>query len=258
MMTGPIALNKILAKARLGTPEYTSEELAAGWQRLAAASLVSGALVFDDATAPDLWCDRLGQPTMWEAGYTDTDTRDRIDATDDLRHMCTIVISQPDALHTMSAFLRGSTPTPGDDPIRILEPDGARVLACVLHLAGREDSARFWWQFAAGADDGLAKFCLFLHHLALGELHEANWWHDQVPPAGREMWARAVLDGRDQKTAAAANCLQAIARHKAVPRVTEQVVVYVKSAVDFVDEDVDLPLPAVGVAERIEEMTAGV
>lgn len=60
------------------------------------------------------------------------------------------------------------------DPSRILEPDGARVLACVLHLAGREDSARFWWQFAAGADDNLAKFCLFLHHVALGEIHEAN------------------------------------------------------------------------------------
>nr|WSX75761.1 hypothetical protein OH826_19030 [Streptomyces sp. NBC_00899] len=256
-MTGPNPINQLLAKARLGTPDYTTEELSAGWERLAAASLVSGALVFDDATAPDLWRDSARQPGMWEADCSDTETRDRIDAADDLRHMCTIVISQTDALHTMSAFVRGSTVS-DEDPSRILEPDGARVLACVLHLAGREDSARFWWQFAAGADDGLAKFCLFLHHLALGEIHEANLWHDQVPSAGREMWARAVQDGRDQKTAAAANCLQAIARHKPVPRAAQAVVVYVKDAVDFVDDDVDLPLPADGFAQRIEEMTAGV
>lgn len=133
------------------------------------------------------------------------------------------------------------------------------MLACVLHLAGREDSARFWWQFAAGADDNLAKFCLFLHHLALGEIHEANWWYDQVPgAAGREMWARAAQEGRDQKTAAAASWLQAIARHKAVPRAAQAVVVYVKDAVDFVDDDVDLPLPADGFAQRTEEMTTGV
>jgi hypothetical protein len=36
------------------------------------------------------------------------------------------------------------------------------------------------------------------------------------------------------------------------------VVVYVKNVVDFVDGDVDLPLPADGFAQRIEEMTAGV
>lgn len=256
-MTGPNPLNHLLAKARLGTPDYTIEELSAGWERLAAASLVSGALGFDDATAPDLWCESARQSGLWETGCGDTEERSRIDAADDLRHMCTIVISQTDALHTMSAFVRGSTVSDGD-PSRILEPDGARVLACVLHLAGREDSARFWWQFAAGADDGLAKFCLFLHHLALGEIHEANWWHDQVTPAGREMWARAVQEGRDQETAAAANCLQAIARHKDVPHAAQAVVVYVKNAVDFVDDDVDLPLPADGFAQRIEEMTAGV
>jgi hypothetical protein len=33
-----------------------------------------------------------------------------------------------------------------------------------------------WWQYAAGADDTIAAFCLYLHHLSLGELHVADRW----------------------------------------------------------------------------------
>jgi hypothetical protein len=51
---------------------------------------------------------------------------------------------------------------------------------------------------------------------------------------------------------------KAVARHKPVPRAAQAVVVYVQDAVDFVDGDVVLPLPADGFARRIEEMTAGV
>jgi hypothetical protein len=157
------------------------------------------------------------------------------------------------ALHAMAGFLHGRT-DPG--PSRILEPEGARVLACVLHLAGREDSARFWWQFAAGAEDGLARSCLFLHHLALGETREADWWRDQVPPAGRQMWSRLTGDGYGTRTSAAL-VLRSIARHRAVPDAANAVVVYVKTAMQDV-EDIDLPLPPDGFARRIEEITAGV
>lgn len=258
-MTAPTSLDQFIARARLLIPEYTQDELAAAQARLAAATtqrLVSGALTFDDATSADLW-PGPARPDSWEAD-ADAEARDRQEAADDLRHMCKIVISQTNALHALSDFVSGTTVESESDPSRILEPDGARVLACVLHLAAREDSARFWWQFAAGADDGLAKFCLFLHHLALGEIQEANWWHDQVPRSGRALWARAVQEGRDEKTAAVANVLQVVARRKAVPDATNAVVGYVKTAVRFVDDDIDLPLPPDGFAERIEEMTTGV
>lgn len=257
------SIDELLAKARLLSPAYTNEELATAQDRLAAATaanrLVTGALAFDDATAADLWADPA-RPTAWEScidwgSYTEAEVRERQEAIAALRHMCKIVISQPGAFYTMSTFLSGSTGS--DDPIRILEPEGARVLACVLHLAAREDSARFWWQFAAGADDNRAKFCLFLHHLALGETQEAQWWHGQVPTHGRQIWTRAVLSDRPQPVEGA-SALRLIASLKAVPNAMTEVVGYVKTAVRFVDDDVDLPLPAEGFAARIEEMTTGV
>lgn len=252
------SIDQLLAKARLISPAYTREELAAAQNRLATAAteqLLSGALTFDDATAPDLWSDPP-RPTPWEPSthwdaYTDAESRERQESAAALQHMCKIVISQPDALHTMATFVSSSSGA-GGDPSRILEPDGARVLACVLHLADREDSARFWWQFAAGADDHAAKFCLVLHHLALGESQEANWWQQQVPEPGRRMWTRAIRNGHQ---AHAGNVLNIIARLKDVPEAANAVVVYVKENVHFVDDDVDLPLPADGFAARIEEMT---
>ncbi len=259
-----LSIDQLLAKARLRSPEYTDEELAAAQDRFAATAaagrLVRGALAFDDAVAADLWHDPA-RGTAWEPGpgwepSSDAEDRERRQATGSLKDMCTIVISQPGALHTMSTFLSGSTGS--DDPIRILEPDGARVLACVLHLSAREDSARFWWQFAAGADDNQAKFCLFLHHLALGETQEANWWYRQVSGPGRQVWTRAALEDHPQP-AEAASALRVIARVRAVPDAMTAMVGYVRTAVRFVDDDdLDLPLPADGFAARIEEMTTGV
>lgn len=55
-------------------------------------------------------------------------------------------------------------------------PGGARVLGCILHLADDADSARMWWQYAAGADDDIAAFCLYLHHQSLGESDVAERW----------------------------------------------------------------------------------
>lgn len=255
------SIDQLLAKARLISPAYTARELAAAQERLATKAteqLLSGALTFDDVTAPDLWADPT-RPTLWEPStdwdaYTEAESRERHESSAALQHMCKIVISQPDALHTMATFV-GSSTGAGGDPSRILEPEGARVLACVLHLADREDSARFWWQFAAGADDHAAKFCLVLHHLALGETQEAHWWRQQVPEPGRRMWTQAIRNGHQHR---AGNVLNIIARLKDVPEAATAVVVYVKNAVQFVDDDVDLPLPADGFAARIEEMTTTV
>ncbi|MGP4083864.1 DUF6207 family protein [Streptomyces sp. KR55] len=59
-------------------------------------------------------------------------------------------------------------------------PRGAWILGCVLHLAHAEDGARFWWQYAAGAGDAAASYCLYLLHLAHGDTHAAAFWHEQT------------------------------------------------------------------------------
>lgn len=59
------------------------------------------------------------------------------------------------------------------------------VLACVLQLTDTDDGARFWWQYAVGAGQAAAAYCLYLHHLSLGEDDTAQWWHrrtDEVQP----------------------------------------------------------------------------
>jgi hypothetical protein len=59
-------------------------------------------------------------------------------------------------------------------------PQGARVLGCLLYLAGTEDGARYWWQYAAGAGDRGASYCLALYHQAHGDDHAATLWLDQT------------------------------------------------------------------------------
>ncbi|MFI1508162.1 hypothetical protein [Streptomyces sp. NPDC020597] len=59
------------------------------------------------------------------------------------------------------------------------EPDGAWLLGCALNIAGVEQGARFWWQYAAGAGHTTAAYCLSLHHDARGETHAAGFWYDQ-------------------------------------------------------------------------------
>ncbi|MFE7355361.1 hypothetical protein ACFU8Q_19710 [Streptomyces sp. NPDC057543] len=60
------------------------------------------------------------------------------------------------------------------------DPDGARVLGCILQLAESEDGARSWWQYASGAEDKAASYCLYLYHLSLGENDAAAWWYEQT------------------------------------------------------------------------------
>ncbi|MBM7167502.1 hypothetical protein JQK87_03540 [Streptomyces sp. G44] len=59
-------------------------------------------------------------------------------------------------------------------------PRGAWILGCLLHLAGAQDGARYWWQYAAGAGERGASHCLSLHHRAQGDDHAAGFWLDQA------------------------------------------------------------------------------
>lgn len=56
------------------------------------------------------------------------------------------------------------------------DPDGALVFACLLYLTSREDGARFWWKFAAGAGNPTAAFCLYLDHRRHAEYRDADYW----------------------------------------------------------------------------------
>ncbi|WP_369364326.1 hypothetical protein AB5L52_14310 [Streptomyces sp. CG4] len=60
------------------------------------------------------------------------------------------------------------------------EPECAWLLGCALHVAGIDEGARFWWQYAAGAGHAPSAYCLSLHHRARGEAHAAAFWYDQT------------------------------------------------------------------------------
>ncbi|WP_062209472.1 hypothetical protein [Streptomyces sp. NBRC 109706] len=159
--------------------------------------------------------------------------------------LCRTVVEQDGALQHMAAFLGR----------RILQPDGARVLGCALQLGGQEDSARFWWQFAAGAGDGAAAYCLYLHHMALGEEWEAELWHRQADP---EHHPHPEADEQPDGSSPALVLRVLALLHRGEDYLTaaaSAVIHYLPDAVQFVDE-IELPLPTPDFARKIEELTA--
>ncbi|WP_030668907.1 hypothetical protein [Streptomyces rimosus] len=249
MPASPTDLDRLLAKARLDTPPYTEREVAAAEARLSARvadRVLHGALSFDAAIQARVEAALGRDRTTGERGEP-AEQRRMHDAAQDLQRLCALVVAEPEALHQMSAFIGGG---------RLLEPDGARVLACVLQLAGREDSARFWWQYAAGAGDTSSAYCLYLHHLSLAEVGEAHWWHAHADP-DRPARTRPSADAYDLVISWAVSL--EVARGFAPPptRTTAAAVLgYVSKAIQFTDNpDLDLPLPPVGFAERITQLT---
>ncbi|MFF7459381.1 hypothetical protein [Kitasatospora sp. NPDC008115] len=64
------------------------------------------------------------------------------------------------------------------------EPHGGLVFGCLFDLTGRHHHAQWWWQFAAGAGESLAAYCLYLHHVRAGELRDAEHWFHQAARLG--------------------------------------------------------------------------
>lgn len=87
-----------------------------------------------------------------------------------LRTLCEAIVNSMSTPPLLADFVTDQVPA----------PPGARVLGCVLLLADSEAGARFWWQYAAGAGDDPASYCLYLHHLAQGETHAAAFWRRQT------------------------------------------------------------------------------
>ncbi|MER7787827.1 hypothetical protein [Streptomyces sp. NPDC097640] len=227
-------IDHVLARALLNpTP---APDLAAAEARLAA-RLADG--------SPDCAATADGRDPV--AGHVpDTDER----MARDLRTLCEAIIGRDGALAQLQEVITH----------RILEPPGARVLGCVLQLAGHEDSAQFWWQFAGGAGDPAAAYCLYLHHMALGEEAQAHWWlawwHEQagrgIPPVTDPEKESATTD---HEMAIALRILRGLKKGTVAPAATTAVIEYVAQAVDFID-DLDLPLPEPEFADRIEDLTA--
>ncbi|MEU0663791.1 hypothetical protein [Streptomyces lavendulocolor] len=260
----PAPIERVLAKVRLDDTTYSTDDIEAAERRIAArvaGRMLHGALSFDDAMqSARAQTVRPHTPghDVWRP-----EEKLRTDAAGALRALCRGMAGQADALHQMATFIGH----------RILDPDGAVILGCVLQLAAREDSARFWWQFAAGAGDMSAACCLYLHHLSLGETREADWWRVQMMPdssvelVGSEPEAEAPACEGIPWAASRTYTMLAIGledgpptatvtwQHMVLPRAAAAVVRYVPTAIEYVD-DVDLPLPTDGFAERIEELTA--
>ncbi|WP_327372415.1 DUF6207 family protein [Streptomyces sp. NBC_01216] len=137
--------------------------------------LLARALLLDDVQVPRdtvAYEDTAYPPSTPEAlplaeGYG----RDLADETAAayLRSLCEVAVSRSTP-GQLSDFITDQVPA----------PRGAWILGCLLELAGAGDSARFWWQYAAGAEDTAASYCLYLHHRALGDRQAAAFWHEQT------------------------------------------------------------------------------
>ncbi|MFF4756941.1 hypothetical protein ACWD5R_45435 [Streptomyces sp. NPDC002514] len=252
-------IDRVLAKARLENSIYLDEDTEMAERRIAARvadRLLHGALRLDDAMQTGLA--QAFRPPRGDAPWQ-PEEKLRIDAAGALRALSRGVVGQADALHQMANFVAH----------RLVDTDGATVLGCVLQLAAREDSARFWWQFAAGAGDPTA--ACYLHHLSLGETREADLWRAQmIPDRSAESiqpypdpwpgwdggsptslggWTLLTIGMEDRPPTATVTL-----RHVVLPEAAA-VVSYVPTAIEYVD-DVGLFLPTDGFAERIEELTA--
>ncbi|MGC2997117.1 hypothetical protein ACPF8X_01600 [Streptomyces sp. G35A] len=90
-------------------------------------------------------------------------------AAEHLRSLCEVAVTHASAPQ-ITDFITQQLPS----------PQGAWILGCLLHLAGAEDGARYWWQYAAGAGDRGAGYCLSLHHRARGDHQTADFWLAQA------------------------------------------------------------------------------
>ncbi|MEV5976462.1 DUF6207 family protein [Streptomyces sp. NPDC052114] len=117
---------------------------------------------YEDTAYPAFTSD--GSP-LW-----DSDDRDLTDLTaaGHLHALCETAVSHctPEQL---GDFITDQLPS----------PHSAWLLGCTLQLASADTGARFWWQYAAGAGDDRASYCLYLHHLSLGDSHAAGFWFHQ-------------------------------------------------------------------------------
>ena len=93
------------------------------------------------------------------------------------------VINQPSAALELGRLADYPTDYPTAGP-QLPCAEGARVFGCLLHLTGHDESAQFWWRFAAGAEDKVSAYCLYLLKIQHGDLRQAQIWFEIAVPGG--------------------------------------------------------------------------
>lgn len=167
-----IGIDDLLADAQVLEGEYV------GYDHTAAQSLITARLSDALARGVESWdCQRAAvQGTLGRAlsgvpaahpAYATLHEQAR----QDLTRLSALVVNDPE-VSTWVALLEENSPR--------VDPQGALAFACLLELTGRWESAQFWWQFAAGAGNHTAAYCLYLHHMKHGEVHTAGHWFDQA------------------------------------------------------------------------------
>ncbi len=245
-------IDEFLSRARLASAPYTQADIDA-----AEARVLARCNALDPSSAP--------------AAAAAAEEPTAVEAAQNLRNLCAAVVTDTAALPALRTFL-----TP-----RLPEPPGARVLGCILQLAEAEENARFWWQYAAGAGDPAASYCLYLHHRALGEHAPARWWHEQtellqntpstdhLPTRGEASAAepatvpRAVTNALNDVSTTDASLLPTALRilgalrtgPAPVPATVGAVIDYAPAAVGYVD-DFDLPLTDPDFTDHIRTLIA--
>ncbi|WP_051716372.1 hypothetical protein [Streptomyces bikiniensis] len=216
-------------------------------------------LVHDRAVPRDAFPPHNPEPPTQPPVTPSRPTASSADAAEDLRALCETLVRHTPAT-AVSAFVTDQVP----------EPSSALVLACVLQLTDTDDGARFWWQYAAGAGQPGAAYCLYLHHLALGETHTARWWHtqtDEDKPSTRQVnttvrWndVPVVLRHEDKaSTGTIVRVLRTLAQHITRPRsaVVTELMNYMPTAVAvgyLREPDSELPLPGPAFAHKIQTL----
>ncbi|MFF3489692.1 hypothetical protein ACFYXC_41800 [Streptomyces sp. NPDC002701] len=169
-------------------------------------------------------------------------------AAQDLSTLCETAVADTGAIGLLEHFI-GLLP----------EPRGARVLGCILELTGQTDPARSWWQYAAGAGDRIAAYCLHLQHLTHGERAEARWWHQQTDAAPESAPGRSQDDVAT--TLRILRLLQAQRTGQEMPglltRLSQAGAVfdYIPAALSYTGDTIDLPLPDPDFTHHITTLT---
>ncbi|MEW2310665.1 hypothetical protein AB0918_18825 [Streptomyces sp. NPDC006864] len=246
-------IEEFLSRARLDSAPYTQADIDAAEARILARLHTP-----DPAPTPAPAATNPDEPTTTEAAHH-------------LKNLCAAVVTHTTALPTLRTFLTPQLP----------EPPGARVLGCILQLAQSEENARFWWQYAAGAGDPAASYCLYLHHRALGEHAPAHWWHEQTellrntpttdhphthrepPPVDPDTVPDAVSHALDEVSTTDGSLLPTALRilgalrtgPAPVPATVGAVIDYAPAAIGYID-DFDLPLTDPDFTDHIRTLIA--
>lgn len=116
------------------------------------------------------------RPVRDGQGAPSTYASTRDEATHELQLACALVVNAAAAAASLERLVNDHH----------IDPEGALVFACLLHITGRQDAAHFWWHFGAGAGSRTAAYCLYLSHRRNGEYRDAAYWREQAAHAPDE------------------------------------------------------------------------